>query len=150
MVVKIKKYIFVLAIVSLLVIAACSSQGNLNSVNSQPKGQPSVVTVDNNQAQNNQPQNPSDVKEFDMVAKQWSFEPSTITVNKGDKVKLNIKNEDVTHGFAIFEFGVNKNLPPGKTTIVEFTADKSGEYNFFCSVPCGSGHKSMKGKLIVK
>jgi len=92
----------------------------------------------------------SGVKEFDITAKQWEFTPSTIRINEGDMVKLNIKNLDVAHGFAIFEFNVNERLPTGKTTVVEFTADKKGEYIFFCSVPCGRGHKDMKGKLVVE
>lgn len=90
------------------------------------------------------------VRSFSMTAKQWSFEPSTITVNKGDKVKLTIKSVDVNHGFAISEFGVNRTLAAGKTEVIEFTADKTGTFSFFCSVMCGSGHKSMKGTLIVK
>jgi len=92
----------------------------------------------------------SDVKEFDIVARQWDFNPATITVSEGDEVKLNIKSVDVTHGFSIFEFGVNTRLIPRQTTTVEFTADKAGEYTFFCSVPCGRGHTGMKGKLIVE
>ena len=92
----------------------------------------------------------SKIKEFDMTARQWAFEPSTIMVKEGDTVRLNIKNEDVAHGFAIFEFNVNERLPPGKTTTIEFTADKKGEYTFFCSVSCGQGHRDMKGKLIVE
>jgi len=92
----------------------------------------------------------SDVVEIDMTAKQWEFTPSTITVNEGDKVKLNIKSVDVTHGFSLSEFGVSERLTPGKTTTVEFTADKKGEYTFFCSVPCGRGHSGMNGKLVVE
>ncbi|MFA6533276.1 MAG: hypothetical protein WCT22_04760, partial [Patescibacteria group bacterium] len=41
------------------------------------------------------------VKEFTMTAKQWAFDPAIITVKQGDKVKINIKSIDVTHGFAI-------------------------------------------------
>jgi len=92
----------------------------------------------------------SDVVEIDIIARQWDFNPATITVNEGDEVKLNIKSVDVTHGFSLFEFGVNERLTPGKTTIVEFTADKKGEYIFFCSVPCGKGHTGMRGKLVVE
>lgn len=90
------------------------------------------------------------VKEFTMTAKQWSFEPSTITVNKGDTVELTIKSIDVTHGFALPEFGINKNLKPGETVNVEFVADKTGTFSFFCSVSCGAGHSDMIGKLIVQ
>lgn len=91
-----------------------------------------------------------EVKEFGIVAKQFSFEPNTITVNKGDKVKLKITSTDVTHGFAINEFGVNEQLQPGKTVNVEFVADKSGTFTFYCSVICGAGHSGMRGQLIVR
>lgn len=85
-----------------------------------------------------------------MTAKNWEFEPSQITVNKGDTVKLTIKSIDVKHGFSIPEFNVNTNLNTGQETIVEFKANKSGTFTFFCSVYCGSGHSDMKGTLIVK
>lgn len=90
------------------------------------------------------------VKEFEMTVKQWEFNPSTITVSQGDKVKLNINSIDVDHGFAISEFGVNETLSSGQTTTVEFTADKVGTYTFFCSVQCGVGHSNMQGQLEVE
>lgn len=91
-----------------------------------------------------------EVKEFDMTAVQWSFDPETITVNKGDTVKLHINSIDVAHGFRLPDFGVNERLELGKTVNVEFVADKTGTFMFSCSVVCGSGHSRMKGKLIVK
>ena len=90
------------------------------------------------------------IKSFSITAKRWAFEPATITVNKGDVVRLAIESVDVTHGFGLPDFNVSQNLKPGETTIVEFTADKTGTFTFFCSVFCGSGHSEMKGKLIVK
>jgi nitrosocyanin len=89
------------------------------------------------------------VKEFNMTVKQFSFDPDTITVNTGDKVKINIRSLDVMHGFAIDEFGVNEQLPPLQTVTVEFVADKTGTFRFYCSVPCGPGHREMSGQLIV-
>jgi cytochrome c oxidase subunit 2 len=88
--------------------------------------------------------------EFDITAKQWEFEPSTITVKKGDTVKLTITSLDVDHGFALNEFNVNERLVAGETVEVAFTADKAGEFTFFCNVFCGSGHSQMNGKLIVE
>lgn len=90
------------------------------------------------------------VKEIQMTASQWKFEPSEITVNEGDVVRLQVKNIDVAHGFALSSFGVNKQLPAGQTTTVEFVADKKGTFTFSCSVFCGSGHGGMTGKLIVQ
>lgn len=91
----------------------------------------------------------AEIKEFTITAKNWEFEPSTITVNKGDTVKLNIKSVDIEHGFTLSEFNVRENLEPGKTVSVEFVADKSGSFTFFCSVFCGSGHSGMRGTLVV-
>lgn len=90
------------------------------------------------------------VKEFTITASRFEFEPSAITVNKGDKVRLKITSIDVKHGFGLAAFNINRDLNPGKTEIIEFTADKAGEFEFSCSVFCGSGHSEMEGKLIVK
>lgn len=90
------------------------------------------------------------VKEFTMTAKQWAFDPAIITVKQGDKVRLKIKSIDVAHGFALPEFGVDQKLEPGKEAMVEFTADKKGEFSFHCSVICGQGHIEMTGKLVVE
>ncbi len=90
------------------------------------------------------------VKEFSMIAKKWQFDPSTINVKQGDKVRLKIKSIDVAHGFSLLDFNINENLEPEKEVVVEFIADKKGEFTFFCSVLCGQGHSGMKGKLVVE
>ncbi len=40
-------------------------------------------------------------QEFAMTAKKWEFSPSTMTVNKGDAVKLRIESIDVTSCVAL-------------------------------------------------
>lgn len=90
------------------------------------------------------------MKKFTVTAKQFLFSPSTIIVNQGDAVQLTVTSEDVDHGFAIPAFGVGQTIPAGKTITVNFTADKTGSFPFFCNVFCGSGHKDMKGTLVVK
>lgn len=90
------------------------------------------------------------VKTFTMTVKQFAFVPSSITVNKGDHVKLVITNVDVDHGIGIPAFNVDQDLPPGQTTTVEFDADTAGTFPFFCSVFCGSGHRDMRGQIVVK
>ncbi len=92
----------------------------------------------------------TDVKEFDVTAKQWQFSPDTIEVNKGDNVILNVKSIDVAHGFALPEFGIDERLSPGNEIKIEFLADKEGTFSFFCNVQCGSGHSGMSGKIIVE
>jgi len=90
-----------------------------------------------------------EVKIFNMTAKRFSFEPNEIIVQKGDKVRLTITSLDTTHGFAISEYGININIIGGETITKEFIAYKKGEFNFACSVFCGSGHSEMKGRLVV-
>ena len=84
-----------------------------------------------------------------MTANNWEFSPGRIEVNKGDTVVLKITSEDVMHGIAIPEFKVDEKLPPGMEIEVTFIADKAGEFEFHCNVPCGEGHREMTGTLIV-
>ena len=90
------------------------------------------------------------INELSIKAFAWAFQPDTITVKKGDRVRLSITSTDVAHGFALPDFGVHQDLESGKTSVIEFTADKQGRFSFFCSVFCGDGHRGMKGLLIVE
>ncbi|MDO8554409.1 MAG: cupredoxin domain-containing protein [Candidatus Micrarchaeota archaeon] len=86
---------------------------------------------------------------INVTAKQWEFSPNVITVKKGDNIRLMITSLDVKHGFMLPDFNINKQIEPGETTIVEFVANKTGEFDFRCSVMCGAGHMEQTGKLIV-
>lgn len=90
--------------------------------------------------------------EIQIKAKRFSFTPNEITVQKGQPVRLLITALDVSHGFAIDAFKIKKKIDveAEEPTVVEFTPDKEGVYDFYCVVFCGSGHEGMRGKLIVK
>ena len=94
--------------------------------------------------------NPPQIKEFNIDAKSWEFDPSEIRVKEGDTVRLKIKSLDVPHGFKLKEFGVDERLDPRQEVTIEFVANKTCEFGFSCNVPCGAGHKDMKGVLIVE
>lgn len=85
-----------------------------------------------------------------LKARQFSFSPDTIKVKPADKIRIIAESLDVAHGFAISAFNINATIERGKKTIIEFIANKKGQYDFVCSVYCGSGHSSMKGTLIVE
>jgi len=89
-------------------------------------------------------------REIQMTAKKYEFNPSVITVTKGERVKLIITATDRDHGFKLDAFRINQRLKKGEPTTVEFTADRAGEFPFQCSVVCGMGHHKMKGKLVVQ
>ncbi len=92
----------------------------------------------------------SKTKEFKIEAYQFGYEPETITVKKGDIVKLLATSRDVTHGIYIKEYNINVSMKKGETKKIEFIADKAGEFEILCSVYCGRGHHSMKAALVVK
>lgn len=87
--------------------------------------------------------------EIKVVMKKYEFVPKTITVRKGEKVRLAVTSEDVAHGFAVEEFGIDQNVPARQTKIIEFTPEKEGKFVVYCSVFCGEGHPEMTGELVV-
>ena len=92
----------------------------------------------------------SGVHEIKMTAKKYQFDPNTITVKKGEKVRLVITALDRDHGFKLDAYDINQKLKKGDPATIEFTADKAGTFPFQCSDFCGLGHGKMKGKLIVE
>ena len=150
--------IILLLVLSIFLIGACAKQNSNDLVgggSTIPQQQTSnnQVSQQNTQTTTNAATTTSskgNIKEFKITAKQFSFDPSTIEVNKGDKVRLIVTSTDVPHGIAIPEYGINQRLDPGKPVTIEFTADKQGTFTAFCSVFCGSGHSNMKGKIIVR
>jgi cytochrome c oxidase subunit 2 len=92
----------------------------------------------------------TEVHEIQMTAKKYEFNPSVITVKKGDHVKLIITALDRDHGFKLEAYGIDQKLKKGDPATIEFTADKAGTFEFKCSQVCGLGHGKMKGKLVVE
>jgi len=101
-------------------------------------------------AQTPGPATPAEVRQFTMTARRYQFDPSVITVKKGQLVRLIITAADRNHGFKLEEFGINQLLKKNQPAIIEFTASKAGTFIFRCSEFCGLGHAKMKGKLVVE
>jgi plastocyanin len=90
------------------------------------------------------------VKSFTVTGKPFSFTPTSMVVNKGDTVKITFVNEAGTHDFVLDEFNVKtKVLQGGQSETVEFVANKTGSFEYYCSV---GTHRQMgmKGTLTVK
>lgn len=92
----------------------------------------------------------SGYREFTMTARDSGFDPSVITVKKGEKVRLIITATDCDHEFKLDAFDINQVLKKGDPETIEFTAGKAGKFEFKSSVYCGKGHGKMKGKLVVE
>ena len=80
---------------------------------------------------------------------EYYFKPDTITVKKDTPVKITFNNSGGDHDFVIDEFNVQSDeIADGETTVVEFTPDRVGEFEYYCSV---GEHRAngMFGALIV-
>src|SRR5688572_27901235 len=93
------------------------------------------------QAQPPSPPDAAQPKEFEVVARRFAFEPSTIEVTEGDQVRLLVRSADGPHGVEIKAFKVKKAVPrakPGDSPVmIEFTASTAGEFPILCSEYCG-------------
>ncbi len=63
------------------------------------------------------------------------WEPPSLTVNKGDKVKVKLINKlDQEHGYRIADYKIEKVVQGGQAETVEFTADKTGIFTIDCQL----------------
>lgn len=90
------------------------------------------------------------VRRFEITAARFRFEPAQIEVRAGDVVELVLRSADTDHGIAIKALGIKAGIPKGGAAVsVSFVAGRPGRFEFQCSEYCGSGHKRMKGELVV-
>lgn len=88
----------------------------------------------------------SELQEVKIIVK-GGYSPDVIVVKKGMPVRLNFyrdETDDCSDTVVFGDFKIRKPLPAYKTTSVEFTPEKEGEYVFTC------GMGMLKGKLIVR
>jgi nitrosocyanin len=78
-----------------------------------------------------------------VVAKDFMFEPTTITATAGKPVTVTIKNEgQAEHNFSIESLKVNQDVEKGESKTVTFTPTQSGAIQFFCEY-----HKTSHGMV---
>jgi len=78
------------------------------------------------------------------------YKPNEIRVKVGQPVKIVLTTKGGMHDFVLDEFNAKTTrVGDGQTTSVEFTPDKAGIFEFYCSV---GNHRAMgmKGNLIVE
>jgi cytochrome c oxidase subunit II len=85
-----------------------------------------------------------------ITAKRFEFVPSTITLKKGETVKLMVRSEDVIHGFFLRPLKIDTDLTPGETQEITVTPQSAGTFTAICHHFCGSGHGGMKLTVIVE
>ena len=132
-------WIAVVAVIVIIGIIFFSRGGNKNSATPSPNKSVESSTTDE-----------SNVKTFDISAKPFEFSIKEIKVKKGDKVKINLTVTQGMHDWVVDEFNAKINvIQAGQIDSVEFTADKTGTFEYYCSVPTHR-QQGMVGKLIVE
>lgn len=88
---------------------------------------------------------------FIVTASRYEFVPDLLEVDVGDRVRIALQSDDVSHGFSIEGYGIDVTLPAtGEAVLVELVADRPGTFEFTCSDYCGVGHADMRGRLVVR
>ncbi len=117
---------------------------------------PATMSVDPNApvSGNERVERNGDTVEIWMTAVRSHYTPDRIEVKAGDRVIWHITNIDTsfdaTHGFSVPGYNINLSLEPGETGTVEFIADESGTYPFYCTEFCSALHLEMAGYFLVE
>ncbi len=88
----------------------------------------------------------SGTQEINVTVK-GGYSPDLIIVKQGTPVRLNFYRDETSscsEQVVFGDFGIARDLPAFKTTVIEFTPEKTGEFTFAC------GMNMMRGKLIVQ
>lgn len=68
------------------------------------------------------------------------FSLKGIYAKVGETVRISVDTTSFgTHSFHIDEYNIHKDTPTDEVTVIEFIADKAGEFVFYCNEP---GHRS--------
>ncbi len=122
-----------ITILLMLLIAGCSFSGNAECSGSATFG---------------------DVRTFVVTGENFKYvidglDNPDMIVNEGDVVRIEFTSVGGFHDFVVDEFGATSKVNEGGSTFVQFTADKVGEFEYYCSVGSHRAH-GMKGRFIVQ
>ncbi|NYZ75074.1 cupredoxin domain-containing protein [Candidatus Micrarchaeota archaeon] len=141
------KFLGVLCLFAAVLLAGCTTSQPAPqvtatptpSVQTTPGVSPPPITV--------LPRQQSPVKEFTVESREFNFTPDVISVERGDIVRIIFRNAGTTaHSLVVEGFKSTHLLSPGGTESIEFLANQSGTFPFYCSAP---GHREfgMEGRL---
>lgn len=125
---KFKLGLIAAMIVAIAALAACGGGGAAST----------IVAADAPEAAN--------AKELSFVATNYEFDQQEYRIKQGEAIKLSIDNQEGMHSLSIKGFGVE--LRDGDSVVA--VPNKAGTYQIICSLPCGSGHSTMRATLIVE
>lgn len=92
------------------------------------------------------------LREITIHARAFEYTPRQISVNRGDRVRLTLIADDVSHGLILETYDLTLEAEPRQDPppSVEFVADQVGMFHFRCTIVCGPLHPFMVGELVVE
>lgn len=113
-------------------------------------------------------QEPAQERSFVITAHKYAYDPPTLQVNRGDRIRIRLVAQDVTHGFYLEGYDLDAKARPDNDTFwvrrpsqgkegeyeqveeISFVANRTGKFRYRCSITCGYMHPFMQGELIVR
>ena len=176
------KLLIVLMLFGILLVAGCGGQQTNTTAKSsdsgtvkntpapeQPKSEPTPTQPSANPEapkNNSMPGEPAaNAKEFSLLVTHSGYTPNTITVSKGDTVRLLVTTAPGQdwhkHGVTLDEYGINQEVrtsDKANPVKIEFVADKAGTFRIYCKTcndddgwkgKTGSTHPDIEATLAV-
>lgn len=81
-----------------------------------------------------------------LIRVRGGYEPSSVRVRRGIPVRLVFDRQEAagcSEEVVLPEFGIRRFLPPNRKTVIEFTPDRDGSFDFTC------GMSMLRGRLTV-
>ncbi len=81
------------------------------------------------------PENSGNVQSFTVNGSEFAYDINEITVKKGDTVEIVFNNREGFHDWVLDEFNAQTaQLAEGESETITFVADKTGTFEYYCSV----------------
>lgn len=90
------------------------------------------------------------VRTIEVHVRRFAFQPSEITVKRGETVQLKLISDDVPHSLLLKDFGINQTITKNKPVEVTLTPKQAGTFHGQCGRFCGSGHGNMAFTVYVE
>ncbi len=77
------------------------------------------------------------------------FEPSEVTLRKGEAVRIVLSSADREHCFAVDAFRIEKRIARVRPTSFDFSPGRAGRFPFYCCLETGNAAEVERGELVV-
>jgi cytochrome c oxidase subunit 2 len=81
---------------------------------------------------------------IDIHARRYKFDPSEITLKKGEPVTLRLISDDVPHSLRVPGLAINLEVSHDHPAEMTITPSSVGDFKGECGRFCGIGHGKMK------